>query len=344
MATLAVAWYPALYELLQCYRLGQNPLLILDHRSLLRPFPYSHSVAAARRLLDAFCDLQIITGTAIIIAGLVNVQTISLYHGNLIINYYSLCLYSFWAGRPSYLLEETNLNAFRLLLRRFTIFVSVVLSATFQGIIYRREDLEWDPLDGKRCYVCHDRSADVTRWFWLFGYCIYGTALISTLHNRTMKYVRAVTDFEEYTLRFLWERIFASRRSKTATYRAVKPRSLGNMIRCHLSNPKSIAIQSISLIIFFLYFTVLQFLAIFSYGTGFYALENSVYTAFAAWTLYNILDFKISNRNLLVPPQADGKLEMSWGFGQVLPVVLLLVLIYQILDIRRGKLTDDNLT
>lgn len=52
---------------------------------------------------------------------------------------------------------------------------------------------------------------------------------------------------------------------------------------------------------------------------------------FAAWNTYDIIDLKLSNRPLL---QSS---ESSWGFCQVLPVVLIASIIISILDAFTGN-------
>lgn len=337
IVTLLVAWTVAVHELVQCRRQGRNPLLILDHRSLTRPLPYSPPAAAARKFLDALCDLQVITGTGIVVAGLANIRTISLYHSAFIADYWWLCLSSFWAGRPSYVLEDTAPGPLRVRLRRWTVLASVALASVFQGIVYHREDVEWNETDGKRCYVSHDKAADDVRWFWLAGVVLYGISLTFTLSRRLIGYVRASSDLQERALQVLWRRVANAfeRRNISKSY-ATHPSSKAGKQKPTFG--VLFYVQWFSAAISFLiFFIIVQFLAIFSYGTGLYALEAAVYTGFAAWNTYDILDRKISNRILLVPPQADGDLEMSWGFGQVLPLLLILALVYQAVDIFRGE-------
>lgn len=79
------------------------------------------------------------------------------------------------------------------------------------------------------------------------------------------------------------------------------------------------------------YWLLVQFLALWSFGDGFYPLLTVGYIAFAVWNTYNILDLKSSNRSLI-----DGQ-ENSWGFGQILPMVLLISIAYNVLDAFKGE-------
>lgn len=51
--------------------------------------------------LLSLCDIQLVTGTAIVIAGFVQWPRIAFYHRSLVINYWYLTLNSLWAARAS---------------------------------------------------------------------------------------------------------------------------------------------------------------------------------------------------------------------------------------------------
>jgi hypothetical protein len=51
---------------------------------------------------------------------------------------------------------------------------------------------------------------------------------------------------------------------------------------------------------------------------------------FAAWNTYDLIDYKLSNADLATN-------ESDWGFGQVLPVDLLGLILLQILDAIQGE-------
>ncbi len=48
-----------------------------------------------------------------------------------------------------------------------------------------------------------------------------------------------------------------------------------------------------------------------------------------SWNTLDIIDAKVSNLHLVDPPES----EMSWGFGQVLPMVLLGTIVFSALDV-----------
>ena len=56
---------------------------------------------AAEQLLAPLCDLQVATGTAILIAGLAQGHKLTYYHEALISSYWNVTLNSFWAAQLS---------------------------------------------------------------------------------------------------------------------------------------------------------------------------------------------------------------------------------------------------
>ena len=76
----------------------------------------------------------------------------------------------------------------------------------------------------------------------------------------------------------------------------------------------------------FLAWCFVQFWAVWSAGRGFQAVEVVFYIGFTAWNTFDLIDLKISNSALLTSS------ESSWGFGQVLPLALLLMLVFNLFD------------
>ena len=76
----------------------------------------------------------------------------------------------------------------------------------------------------------------------------------------------------------------------------------------------------------FVWWCILQFFSVWSYGEGFYPMEVTVYLGLAVWNIYDIVDLKLSNRALVIGS------ETSWGFGQILPMVVLLLVFFNMMD------------
>jgi len=83
-----------------------------------------------------------------------------------------------------------------------------------------------------------------------------------------------------------------------------------------------------------LYWLFLRFLGLWSWGETTSALGNVLmvmaYFGFAAWSTHDIIDLKLSNAYLVQD-------ESAWGFGQVLPIVLLGLIVLNMFDAAKGS-------
>ena len=70
----------------------------------------------------------------------------------------------------------------------------------------------------------------------------------------------------------------------------------------------------------------MQLMAFISFGDGYYPLLLAASTGFMAWNTYDIIDLKNSNAHLIVGD------ESTWGFGQVLPMLLTSSIGFQTID------------
>lgn len=50
---------------------------------------------------------------------------------------------------------------------------------------------------------------------------------------------------------------------------------------------------------------------------------------FVGWNTYDIIDVKLSNKDIVTD-------ETAWGFGQILPVVMLILVLLSIIDAIQG--------
>ena len=143
--TIGISLIPALHELLWCIQQRKNPLLIFEIRSANHSYSSNSLVLCARKLLDVLCDLQVITGTAILSAGLTQLRSMTFYHQEFVLSYWWLTLNSFWAARADYTLEDSKMDSVRLWIRRFMLCTSCIISMVFQVLLRLRESREWDP-------------------------------------------------------------------------------------------------------------------------------------------------------------------------------------------------------
>ncbi|KAI6322108.1 hypothetical protein MCOR29_004901 [Pyricularia oryzae] len=117
-----------------------------------------------REFLGNLCDLQILTGLAITIAGWTQHATISYYHQQLVLAYWSLALNSFWAARVQYLdVDSKNDDGTetRDTIRCIAVLCNYLVAMTFSIHVEIREQQAWDD-DGGPCYSFLDGTSSLT--------------------------------------------------------------------------------------------------------------------------------------------------------------------------------------
>jgi hypothetical protein len=283
-------------------------------------------IEVAKGILAPLCDLQVATGTAILVAGLAQGSRLTYYHELIIQSYWNITLNSFWAAQisnPKY----CEINDLPSLVRNVTVLSSVVFSIYFQtrATIHQYRPGYWDPFTPGRCYLLPlDRSGERQAWFWIAGLSMYAIVLVirmlpikqdflekvsfKYLDNKINQYFTASKDFDIITrdktnldsTRGVEQTIFNLRR-----YRSLR-------VACQV-----------------LAFLVTSFLAVWSYGSGSFGIETVAIFGYLSWNTLDIIDVKVANLHLIDPPES----EMSWGFGQVLPMVLLVTILFSALDV-----------
>jgi hypothetical protein len=275
----------------------------------------------SKRVLDSLCDLQIITSTAIIIAGLSQYPDITFYHEQLVISYWSLTLNSFWAARAGDFSNDPDRGIWYIRIRTAAIFCSVVLAVVYQSLAIRREQWpqtsQWDPFRSGFCFRTHDNSGTGQNLMWIIGLACYATYLAVFLLIARSGETSSVSQFGT-NIKTL--EITTIRR-----YMRLVDESL-NGWRCTAAE----ILKGLSYIPIILWWLLLAWCALWSVGSESPILVIA-YWGFAVWNTYDIIDYKLSNRPLL---QSS---ESSWGFGQVLPVVLMASIIISILDALTGN-------
>ncbi|OIW25371.1 hypothetical protein CONLIGDRAFT_91699 [Coniochaeta ligniaria NRRL 30616] len=290
----------------------------------------SHRNQRIVALLRPLSDLQIVTGLAIIVAGLVQWQSIDFYHEQLVNAYYSLTLNSFWATRVSYMDVESDEDTWVLFLRRVVVLTSCILNIVWQFRIYFRENTtgDWDD-DVGPCFRYLDRSNPLFGTiFWTAGLTLFCLALASCLFKQTRWVNEWYFAATEWLSKFLWRWFqaaltgdrFISRGTSTTV---LSPRKL---FRALLTAIEVLA-SGFAVVVYFLF---LQLLDVWSYGSGFYPLTWLAYLGFYTWNVLDVVSMVLLNRDLL---QED---EWAWGFGQVLPMVLILSVLFLVVDVFRG--------
>lgn len=293
----------------------------------------SHSPTTQKivTLLRPVCDIQIVTGLAIIVAGIGQWNHISFYHEQLVGSYYSLTLNSFWAARISYMNVDAEDDIWALFVRRAAVLASCVLAIVWQFRIYYREATsgEWNN-DGGPCYRYLDRSNLLFGLvFWNTGQIIFCIALASCLFEQTRCINELYLKKTDSFTRFLWNWF----RSALNGYGNSHPRdsqglSIFRKLVQGIWTQVKIVLAGFCITVWFL---ILQLLAVWSYGDGFYPLTWLAYLGFYTWNALDVISLVVLNHDMI------GEEEWTWGFGQILPVVLILQNVFSVVDVFRGK-------
>lgn len=104
------------------------------------------------------------------------------------------------------------------------------------------------------------------------------------------------------------------------------PSSVMSRLPACIVNVSTKLAHILRLLILFFWWCFIQFWAIWLYGGGNDGVEVLYFMAFAARRTYDLTDLKLINQHLVLGP------EMAWGFGQVLCLVLLTIIIFSAID------------
>ena len=274
------------------------------------------------------CDLQIVTGISMIVAGFVTLTESTYYHQQIISELWWLTINSFWVARVeverSYAQKNhRNRKLYTLtldseqwtLVRKLAVFCSITLGIIYQFILTLQQWWNWDPEIGGRCFIFHDKTNFAGSWFWIAGTCLYALTLFLTILWCTQSYVERLFRRAEQMQEDLWD----SCKSDWGefSFNPAQPLAISRRLwRAAVSTMKGV-----------LFWIFMHSLMIWSYGSGSYPVVLAAELTFAGWSTGDLKDLKSSNAHLV-----DGEEESIWGFGQVLPMVLLSLIGFQALD------------
>ncbi|KAF8855506.1 hypothetical protein BDZ45DRAFT_728068 [Acephala macrosclerotiorum] len=195
----------------------------------------------------------------------------------------------------------------------------------------------WDPLTPGFCYLSHDTSAYSQNYLWIAGLICYAAYLIFILAKEAASSMVSSLKLEtrrddwRASLKSSWTSVIARippwlkstpvKDARTATN--VDDFSDGELF---LTFAKW-ALKGIWRLVWSLH---KQFIALWARGDIHFPLIVAAYFGFTAWNTYDLIDLKHSNAGL-VPD------ETKWGFGLVLPVVLLRLIILNLMDALQGR-------
>jgi hypothetical protein len=136
---------------------------------------------AAKSALDILCDIQVVTGTAIMIAGIVQRDSSTFYHQQIVMNYWFLALNSFWAARAGNLNNNVKDDDWHYWTRLVAIFATNILSIYYQLATIPRQHNAWNSLNSGFCFVSHDKSAYGQNYLWAAGLILFTLYLFFVL-------------------------------------------------------------------------------------------------------------------------------------------------------------------
>ncbi|TQV98720.1 hypothetical protein V2A60_007574 [Cordyceps javanica] len=263
----------------------------------------TRGIIFVRILLDSLGDVQLITGTAILIAAWSRIKTMSFYHLQLSYCYYWLTVNSFSSCRAGGRRVATETIPWPIRVRTIISFCTVMLGIVLCSYINIWVNAAWDPLYEGRCFLSHDQSKANTEWLWIVGlisYAVYLLYFLCTMGQRNRNRVEAVR-LRMSTKTDQWRKMYYAHCTSILIGKYGQHHSI---FRCSLE------------LCFYLPDILLKLLLDFVdiiAGTRDSLLALLGNMGFAAWFTYNIVDYKISNKELL-----EGS-ESTWGFGQIVP-------------------------
>jgi hypothetical protein len=322
----------------------------------------------AEDLLGPLCDLQAITGAAIVIAGFSQWQTITYYHRELVGSYWYLTSNSFWSARRSYMyvtIEKAETTISGSSIRR------TPTSGTSTGMA-----LTGETQTGTTTARRAEGNKDWTLWriYTRRMFIVISVALgiawstssaILEFHGWDESDPNRCYDFNDATylnqgiyyngvmligLFFYFVSLlfsFVDRNGKAATkYQNLFEKNILKFPKdklCHyvdavkkqgggfnLSNSQ-LWLTLLWGLVYWAVRMIRSIIAVWSYGDSRSPEFFLFYYLFASWNTWDIIMLKVLNKHLV-----DDETKM--GFGQVLPLVLLAQIGLNIVDIWKGKL------
>lgn len=294
--------------------------------------PQPPFVTFCRRLLYPLCDIQIITGTAMVITGLATYSKITFYSEQFVVNYWWLTLNSLWVSRVDYTTSNQAYAGLRYDLRRLAILASVLMSTIFQGLVAVRESRDWDPTVRGHCYVSTGLGGNDygQNLFWLTGTALYGLILLVTLTTGCRNWLdaRVMSRLEPSLVTMSgwvvdsYANIYAYVASQDRLHHSRARRVVTVTVMAMKTGSYALA--------WLTWWFLVQFLSIWSSGNGSFVVELVVYSVFAGFATWWIIYLRVQNSTL-----AQGSQD-RWTFAQALPIVLIILATFYAADVWKG--------
>ncbi|APA15965.1 hypothetical protein sscle_16g107350 [Sclerotinia sclerotiorum 1980 UF-70] len=277
--------------------------------------------------LDRLCDLQLVTGTTIIIAGIAEFHHMSFYHQSLITSYWLLTLNAFWAARAGYLNSEHygRGRSFYFWTRWVFILISDLLSIYYQIVTTLDAANHWDSEESGHCYLSHEPSPTNSQYFWIVGISFevvymlfYFMQQVAQSLSNKWQWLKGFLDFIANTSNNL---------SNESQQRALKFWTVVEFHTNHWPIALRVILHALRKIFYMVWHVFWQILALWAWGDNGSVLIVIGYIGLAAWNTFDVIDSKLSNQSFVIGD------ESTWGFGQILPLGLLALICLDLLDI-----------
>lgn len=261
--------------------------------------------------LQALADLQTITGIGILLAAYCRGLDMSLYHYGLVDIYWWLTINSMFAATEHLEERDIRLNSkVRLGVRIFFRICSLALGLPFEYISDYRIRTRWSAFESGNCLFSHhlfEHESKSTNWFWT-------ATLILICISQWLSLGDIMFDLQIH--RKFFENWVAKERYWVRTCRLTQtPKYLPKVV---LMACKGFCVM--------ISFILRNFIGVW----GLWPCAPWVSILFYIYLWMDNTQIAISNRNLnqhlLVGSESD------WGFGQILPVILLLAIVFNAMD------------
>lgn len=284
----------------------------------------SHIYIGSQKMLGSLRDLQAITGAGILIAGLGQEPGLSYYHESLIICIWNLTLNSLWAAqiKPRNGLKiESDIHDTA---RGVVVIISVLLSIVFQSWSNIRQWHNWDTEASGLCYrIKYVDSTEWLDWFWVAGLVIFAIKEFVNLSSRARgKLADALMAIDKTTGNI--DSTYDKRLKNFTDFLHEISRD-DNTLNWLKALSKLIIILATFLrrLVQFSWFLLGNLVSIWATGHGSYGIQTIFYFGFTLWNTLDIIDLKISNKELLEHGYDGSDTETTLKFGQILSVALM---------------------
>jgi hypothetical protein len=289
----------------------------------------------SRRIVLQLCDIQIITGIAVLVSALAQYNNLTFYHAQFATQFWWLTLNSFWISRIDYSRNTPEMNTWRACVRRLSLWLSVALSIAMQSIVAYREYKMWNITVPGHCYVSSGTGTGFGQnIFWLAGTGLYFLVLTVGLTPASRKW------FDENVNAKIIPSIYAMHAWVTESRNDTEQYINEHKESSRLQYIVGVTLRHIRTLCYVLawvtWWLVILFLSVWCAGNSAALFELGLYSVFAGFLTWWIVFLKVQNQPLI---RGD---ESRFTMGQTLPLFLLLLMGIHALDVWAGVVHEER--